>query len=337
MNALARSFGPSARVPLQLGAALLLVGATAVLADTEDELEKKMAATAGGSLVVEVEFGAVDVSTHDAAEVKVNAWRKVRRASKEEEETFLKNRPVEISQDGDTITVRAIATEKDASRSKGPQTTQGKFHITVPTKFNLRVSTAGGAISVRDLEGSVRAQTRGGDLAFEHVKGPVDGQTAGGAIRLANCEGNLAVKTGGGKIVANDGRGNLNGKTGGGTVSVTGFAGPVSVQSGGGSIDLDDVAGTITGQTGGGSINARLSKLSEDVKLQTAGGGVTLRAPADAAFTLDASSTGGSVSSDLNVSSEGKPSRQHLRGAVNGGGKQVTLRTAGGSVQVKKL
>ena len=73
------------------------------------------------------------------------------------------------------------------------------------------------------------------------------------------------------------------------------------------------------------------------MKLATSGGGVTLRVPENSAFDLDASTSGGSVSSDLSVTAKGKASSSHLKGAVNGGGKPVILHTSGGSIRVQKL
>ena len=122
-----------------------------------------------------------------------------------------------------------------------------------------------------------------------------------------------------------------------GAVAVKDFQGPVSVTTNGGGINLDGIAGPIDGATGGGSISASVASVANEIKLLTAGGGVTLRAPENAAFDLDASTSAGTVTSDLPVPAQGKPSRQRLKGAVNGGGKQVSLRTGGGNVTIKRL
>ena len=101
---------------------------------------------------------------------------------------------------------------------------------------------------------------------------------------------------------------------------------------------MDEVAGRIVGSTSGGSIHAVVSgpKLSGPVDLSTSGGSVSFTVPADAAFTLDASSTGGGVRSEVPVETSGKPRRTELSGPVNGGGETVRLRTSGGSILVKR-
>lgn len=313
--------------------------ATGAWADTEDNLERKFTVAPGGTLIVEAEFGAVDISTHAGNEAEIRVWRRVKRSDKGEEEAFLQDRPVSVSQDGDTVTVRSVAPRKEGPRSRGVQTTQGKYTIVVPARFNVRLKTAGGTLAVRDLEGETKASSGGGDLAFSNLKGPVDGQTAGGRIKANGCEGTLKVKTGGGGIQVDGGRGSLEGLTAGGQVTVKSFDGPVSVKTGGGNIELDGIAGTINGATAGGTISASVTAVANDIKLTSGGGAVTLRAPGNAAFDFEASTTAGTVTIDLpvTVDVERKPSRQHVKGAVNGGGKSVVLRTTAGSVQVKRL
>jgi len=71
-------------------------------------------------------------------------------------------------------------------------------------------------------------------------------------------------------------------------------------------------------------------------RLETSGGAVTARIAANAAFELDAETSGGGVSSDLPVTVIGKTEPDRLKGAVNGGGKLVRLHTSGGSIRVEK-
>src|SRR6185369_16984606 len=128
------------------------------------------------------------------------------------------------------------------------------------------------------------------------------------------------------------------GATSGGPVTVKSFHGDVEIKSSGGGLTITDVAGKVTGMTAGGPISARFaSPLSEALDLKTSGGQVTLQVPEGSAFDLDAATTAGRVSSELSVSGQGKPSANHLKGAVNGGGQPVLLRTTGGNIQVRKL
>ena len=90
--------------------------------------------------------------------------------------------------------------------------------------------------------------------------------------------------------------------------------------------------------TSGGPIDAVLpSPIPGDVTLSTSGGGVTVKVPGNAVFDLDAKTFGGGVRCDLPVTVQGKIEHGQLKGAVNGGGPAVVLRSSGGPIHVKKL
>jgi len=316
----------------------LLTGCLTVSAETEEQINKRFAVEPGGKLVVDVDFGTIDVNTNATGEVIVDILRKVTRGGRADEESFLAERPVTFSQDGNTVTIHSRAKNKPSWSWRGKQRTEAKYTITVPARFDAQLKTSGGGIAVSDLTGEVKAGTSGGGLKFARLHGPLNGGTSGGSIRVAACEGTMKIHTSGGGIEVTGGSGALDGDTSGGSVAVRDFHGPVRVESSGGGINIENVTGKVEGSTSGGSISARFaSPLSDEVKLETSGGGVTVRVPEKSAFDLDAATSGGGVSSELPVTIAGKPSRSRLKGPVNGGGKQVVLRTSGGSIQVKKL
>ena len=272
----------------------------AAYAETEERLNKSFKAQPGGQLVVDVDFGSIEVTPSDGSEITVDVTRKIHRGDKEAEETFLKDRPITISQDGNTLTVRSRAASKTWSW-RGSQRTEGKYTLKVPPSFNTDVRTSGGSITLNGLTGEAKAKTSGGSIKVAELRGSLDAHTSGGSIRANNVEGPIAVKTSGG------------------------------------SIDIANAKGKVDASTSGGSVSASFeSPISDEVQLKTSGGGVTLKVPETSAFDLDASTSGGSVSSDLAVKTDGKPKRTSLRGPVNGGGKSVVLRTSGGSVKIKK-
>ena len=73
----------------------------------------------------------------------------------------------------------------------------------------------------------------------------------------------------------------------------------------------------------------------EDASLTTSGGSITARLPSDVAIDIDASTSGGRVKSEFDVS--GKVKKQRIRGKINGGGPELELHTSGGSVRVEKI
>ena len=327
---------------MKLALALLLLASCAALAATEEQIQKSFQAAPGGSLVVEVNYGSIDVATGATEEVTVDAWRRITRRNKADEEQYLRENPIQFLREGDTITVRCRekATQKRRwfSWVFRQDRNEAKYTIRVPARFNATLNTSGDAITVSDLTGDVKARTSGGPLRFNNLHGPLDGRTSGGGIRVSDCEGAIQLRTSGGRIEVADGGGSLDGHTSGGGITVKTFGGPVSVGTSGGGITVENVKGSIKARTSGGSVNASLLlPVPGDVTLSTSGGGVTVKAPEGAAFDLDAKTSGGGVSTDFPVTIQGSIQRSALKGAVNGGGPEVQLRTSGGGIHVKKL
>jgi DUF4097 and DUF4098 domain-containing protein YvlB len=326
---------------MKLTALALTLISCAAFAATEENLNKTFSASAGGTLVVEVAVGSIDVATNAIDEVAVEVWRKVSRKNKTEEAEYLREHPVEFSQDGNTVTVRCRRSDE---KQRGwfnwgsGNRNEAKYTIKVPAQFSTKLNTAGGGISVNDLTGEVKANTSGGGLKFARIHGPLNGNTSGGGIRVADTEGEIKIGTSGGGIEVTGGSGSLDGHTSGGPVTVKTFSGPVSVSTSGGGITIENATGKVEGSTSGGGINVTLaSPMKEEVRLSTSGGGVTVKVPEGAAFNLDASTSGGGVTCDLPVTVQGRMERNRLQGPVNGGGPDVHLRTSGGGIHVKKL
>jgi hypothetical protein len=317
---------------------LLLASAAAAFAATEEKLDKRFSVQPGGTIVVEVDFGAVDVSTNATSEVVADVWRKIGLRKKADEEAFLRDNPVEFAQDGNTVTIRCRGKTKSSWFNRGRNQNEAKYTITVPAQFSARLGSGGGGVHVVDLTGEVKAHTGGGGLSFARLHGPLNGDTGGGGVNAVDCEGVLNFRSGGGGIEVNGGSGSLDGTTGGGSVSVRRFQGATHVTTGGGGLTIENVQGGVDGSTGGGSISAVLpSELSDNVKLSTGGGGISVGVPGTAAFNLDAKTSGGRVHTELPVAVVGKIEEGHLEGPVNGGGKSVQLRSGGGSIHLRKL
>ena len=317
---------------------LLAFTTFAAVAATEETLTKRFTVQPEGKLVVDVDFGSIDVTTNRTSEVIVEVWRRITWRNKADEEKFLQDHPVTIRHEDNTVTVRSRCKGLGGWSGGGRSRTEAKYTITVPAQFNAQLKTSGGGIAVSDLTGEVKANTSGGGLCFARLRGPVDGGTSGGGIHVTDCEGKLKIHTSGGGIDVSGGSGSLDGHSSGGSVRVEAFKGDARVGTSGGGLTIENVIGQVEGSTSGGSVSAVLpSPLPGDVKLSASGGGVTVVVPADAAFELDAWTSAGRVSSDVPVTVVGEVARHGLKGTVNGGGKSVVLRSSAGSIRLKKL
>lgn len=95
--------------------------------------------------------------------------------------------------------------------------------------------------------------------------------------------------------------------------------------------------GTVEASTINGSMEVELADFDpeSELSLRTTNGSITARLPGNTRADLDASTTNGRIRVDLPVTVDGRLSRKRLRGAVNGGGGRVNLRTINGSISIR--
>lgn len=318
--------------------ALLVAGALSASAATEENIHETRAAQSGGKLVVDVDFGSIEVAPGDNDKVVIDAHRKIDSSSKTKEEDYFKAVPITITTEGDKIIVRAVhKTESLGSQFwhlLGRTRTEGHYKFKVPASFNINLDTSGGDISANGLTGYVKVDTSGGDLTFGQIHGDVHADTSGGDITAKDCDGATNLDTSGGKIEVVGGRGKLNADTSGGNVTVLNRVGDTKVESSGGKLRLGNISGKLSAETSGGSVSAILpSPVAGDVRLETSGGTITVVTPSNAALTIDAETSAGSVRSDLPISRTSSDD-DSLKGTINGGGTKLVLRSSAGSIEI---
>jgi hypothetical protein len=316
---------------------LLAVSVLGAAAATEENINETRPAQAGGKLVVDVDFGNLEVATGDSDKVVVNGYRKVEASSKEKEKEYIDSAPITVTTEGNVVIVRARREKKGWIGWNWGWNSKMEAHyaIRVPPKFDADVDTSGGKITLNDLTGTIKADTSGGNLTLSRLHGPIQAATSGGHIEIAACEGAIHTETSGGGIKSSGGSGSLDAHSSGGTITVEDFGGDTKVETSGGRLDLKNIRGKLTGETSGGAISALLpSPVPGDVKLETSAGAIDVSVPANAGLTLDAETSAGRVTSELPVTTT-RGGRDELKGTINGGGKSLHLRTSAGSISIK--
>jgi len=307
-------------------------------ADIEDTISESFDVGPGGLLTVDSDLGSIEVKANRGRGVRVEVVRTVDTNNRSRAEDVLENLEISFDQSGDdvTVTARFDSERKQWWRNRNPL--RLRYIIEVPRQYNVDLKTAGGSISVDDLQGKVRSRTSGGSLKFGDIEGPVHGRTSGGSITLKGCEGEADVKTSGGSITVGQVSGPVQAHTSGGSIRIDRAAGDVVAETSGGSIRVDEVFGSINAGTSGGSVTARITRQpGADCRLTTSGGSVTVHMSGDVRADIDASTSGGRVISELDVEIEGERKKKSLRGELNGGGPEIYLRTSGGNIYLKSL
>lgn len=283
--------------------------------DADEVIERTFDVSPGQTLVLDTDLGKVHVRGGSRDEVVVKVIKGANGMDEDDAREAFERFEVEFEQ-----TSRGVAIKGDyEGRHNGWRGKHIKveYEITVPTRFNVQVETAGGRIEAEDIEGEVSLDTSGGSVTALNINGPLDIDTSGGSVTAENIGGAARLYTSGGSITVNGARGD------------------VEAETSGGSIRLSDIYGTVNAETSGGSITADVAVAPDGpMKLETSGGSISLKLTADARVDLDASASGGRVRSDLPVQVEGEISKSHLRGEINGGGPLLRLRSSGGGINI---
>jgi DUF4097 and DUF4098 domain-containing protein YvlB len=206
--------------------------------------------------------------------------------------------------------------------------------IRVPSQTTVDLKTSGGSVDASRLTGRLGMRTSGGSLRVESVEGNVEGKTSGGSVRMRDVRGDVVASTSGGSIDIVDVRGNLRATTSGGGIDIESVSGDLYASTSGGGVQIRNAGGRVEAHTSGGPVTAGFATgNSRGGELTTSGGGVRTEIDPKVALTIDASSSGGSVNSDLPVTVQGSI-RNSLQGDLNGGGAVLRLRSSGGGVRI---
>lgn len=313
---------------------VLLISVSASIA-AEENVSRQIDVAPGGKLVVDVDFGGIQVAAAGDGNVALDAHRKVEFGNDAKEKEYLAAAPITFTKEGNVVTVRSRRKESSwMNLHFWNCRTEASYTLHVPKKFDLDLRTSGGAIAVVDVSGNLKAHTSGGRLEFANLEGAVTADTSGGSIQMEGCKCPVEIKTSGGHIAIVNGTGAVHARTSGGRIEVHNLAGDADLETSGGGLVLERIKGKLVGKTSGGSIHASIpDEVAGDMQLKTSAGSIDLAVPENAALDIDARTSVGHVVSELPLTTSDS-GREHLRGKLNGGGKSVVLETSAGSIRL---
>jgi len=156
----------------------------------------------------------------------------------------------------------------------------GNYSINVPRKYDLKIKSMGGGISISQVNGDISGKTMGGNLNLSHLKGVVNLKTMGGQIDLTDSDIDGKVKTMGGRVLLENVVGDVSGSSMGGNViykNVKSRSGKntgkvVIISTMGGDINVSEAAHGADLNTMGGDIN--IKSAGNFIKAKTMGGNI---------------------------------------------------------------
>jgi len=305
--------------------------------DHEEIIEDRFDIGNGDLLTIDSDLGSIEIVGGNGDNVFLTVIKGVNNVSDREADRLFDRFELDIRESSRGLEILGDY-DKPSGKINWKRSLRVHFQLTVPSDTEIDVKTAGGSISIEDIDAEVMAKTSGGSLTLEDIDGPLNAHTSGGSIKAFNIGDRTEVRTSGGSITIENADGYVSAKTSGGSIKVNGADGDVDANTSGGSITLKEVYGSVNAQTSGGSVTAEvIGQPQEDMTLKTSGGTVTLYIEDDVRADINASASGGSVSTEIPVSIIGQKKRSKLEGEMNGGGPLFTLRSSGGSVRIKDL
>jgi len=270
----------------------------------EEWLDERIEVEPGGTLYIDLDRGAVEVRSHDAHEVYVQAEAKGWAAGMVQFGVAKHGNDVEVDGSVDGWFPNLLGQPRIEVRAW------------VPREYSVEIETRGGRVHVEEITGRVGTVTRGGRIEIARVAGPVLARTSGGRIEILDVLGDLRARTSGG------------------SVRLAGVRGAIEARTSGGNIRIEDAGDQVDARTSGG--NATATFVHEPWgRLETSGGNIAVAFPRDAGADVDAKTSGGNVKIDEALETRGKGGRHRFRGQINGGGSPLSLRTSGGSIRIE--
>ena len=261
--------------------------------DPDSIIERTFDASPGGLLTLDLDAGgSVTVQSWDDDRVRVRAmlggrdWR-----------------DVDVNLDRESGG-RGVRVEARFVRNRRNQSTSNRFEILVPRRYDVRLSSAGGDLTIIGVEGRFTGHTGGGEITLERATGSARLTTGGGEILVRDSDLSGNVQTGGGLVRLSNVRGGLRGSSGSGPViygtsddrnnrSTTDISsvtindgkrisvgdtdyrgGTLNIEKAGGDVALDAAPNGARVHTGGGDV--RIGRGAGRVDASTGGGNVTV-------------------------------------------------------------
>ncbi len=184
---------------------------------------------------------------------------------------------LELKQSGDVIKIESDFNAFQSGKCRSPE-----LEIQVPRRFDLKLKSMGGSISIENVEGDIKGRTMGGNLNLSRLKGEIRMTTMGGKIILTDSDIDGYVKTMGGRVLLENVVGDIKGSSMGGNVvyrNVKSRKGKstgkvVKITTMGGSINVDKAVEGADVYTMGGDINIKYAGMF--AKAKTMGGDISI-------------------------------------------------------------
>jgi len=287
----------------------------------EEKFEKTVALAMDGKVILKNISGNVDVKTWNRSEVKIEAVKVSRASSMSKARENAELVKIEITEEHNVVRIATVYPKKTDRLFRKGINVSIDYRLTIPEKAEAEMKTISGDLSMIAIGAAVRAETVSGDIVLEKIDGSVRVSAVSGDLELDGINGDAELETVSGEIDVNHIKGSVEAEAVSGGITISDISGAEKI-----------VAKTISGGVDyEGSILPRGS-----YRFSVHSGGIRLDIPADSAFDLEAKTFSGEIESDFDIRVSGKLSKREIRGSVNGGGAELSLKSFSGGIRLRK-
>ncbi|HLJ26001.1 MAG TPA: DUF4097 family beta strand repeat-containing protein [Candidatus Angelobacter sp.] len=262
-------------------------------------------------LTVELSRGDITIAYRNEGQFSISGFGKEITGKSLPEEFF--KTALLIDQEGNRITIR-----ESPEAAFGNPLNSTAYRLDVPFRTQVSSSISGtGNQKLIGISGPAKITSGAGDIEAQLVSlGSVDAHTGKGNISCSRVS----------KVTAETGDGNI-------TLLETGPSKAV-VSSGRGRIEVAGARGSVDGSVSAGSLH--INAVPHGAwKFNSVSGSIRIELPPKAAFNLDAATISGEIDVEHKAMQQSDHEVRHLQQQVNGGGKQIEVRSISGLVVIE--
>jgi len=328
----------------------------------DDQLQQDF--PAGGSLRINNDRGAVNLTVSDDNQIHVNAHKRINADNQQEADKFNPATKPQINASANVITLNAN------TQGAGDRTVTTDLDVSIPRKASVVISTRRGDVSVLGRDGDVEIASQHGDIAASDVNGKVSVNLNGGSARVSNISGDVSVQGRADDISVADVKGaaqltgefdsiklgkitgvvgfksartdmefsRLNGDLDmdSGDLRANDLIGPFRLLTRSKDVRLSGVEGNVRLENENGAVEIHMSKLG-NMQLSNRNSDVQIYLPDKAGFQLDAHSRGGEIESDFSaLKIENGNDQASANGTVGEGGPHLVINNEHGGIELRR-
>lgn len=288
-----------------------------------------------GKLNAKSSGGGIDVKIHDQKTVVVQAFvrknGKVLSPNDPQVQDILEDFDLDIAKNGSVITANV---ERKSRFNLWNNNVGIGLTIIVPREMSCNVSSSGGGLKISGVSGIHNFSSSGGGIHLENITGTTEAKSSGGGVKVMNQNGDIQLSSSGGGVTLNDAQGKVSAFSSGGGVDLTNIHGDVDAGSSGGGVKVSGESGSVKAKSSGGSVRVNVGNLSNELYLESSGGGIDAVIRNGDKLGLDLDLSSDKVNIELHNFS-GKSEKNRIKGTMNNGGIPVYMRSSGGNINVQ--